>query len=70
VFDEPSGLAKRRLIVGSMCQGVVAAWRNPRAHSSQFVDTPMNALMMLEHVQHLMGVTKSATRTRRRRPGS
>lgn len=51
-----------------MCQAVVAAWRNPRAHSSQFEDTPENALMMLEHIQHLMAVTRSATRTRARKP--
>ncbi|MEU4288986.1 TIGR02391 family protein [Kribbella sp. NPDC026596] len=50
-----------------MCQGVVAAWRNPRAHSSQFEDSPLNTIMMLEHVQHLISVTKSATRTRQRR---
>lgn len=50
-----------------MCQGVVAAWRNPRAHSNQFEDSPENALMMLEHVQHLLEVTKRATRTRMRR---
>ena len=28
----------------TMCQAVVAAWRNPRAHSSSFEDTPANAL--------------------------
>lgn len=50
-----------------MCQAVVAAWRNPRAHSSQFEDTPEGALRMLEHVQHLLDVTKAAVRTRRRR---
>lgn len=49
-----------------MCQGVVAAWRNPRAHSSQFDDQPVKVLMMLETVQHLIEVTKSATRTRKR----
>jgi uncharacterized protein (TIGR02391 family) len=47
-----------------LCQGVVAAWRNPRAHSSQFDDQPDTALMMLETVQHLMDVTRKATRTR------
>lgn len=50
-----------------MCQGVVAAWRNPQAHSSQFEDSPLNTIMMLEHVQHLISVTKRATRSRRRR---
>ncbi|MGH7490505.1 MAG: TIGR02391 family protein [bacterium] len=50
-----------------MCQGVVAAWRNPRAHTSQFEDTAGNVIMMLEHVQYLMSVTKAATRVRRRR---
>ncbi len=50
-----------------MCQGVVAAWRNPRAHSTEFDDTAEKALMMLEHVQHLIEVTKAATRTRTRR---
>lgn len=47
-----------------LCQGVVAAWRNPRAHSSQFDDLPGTALMMLETLQHLMDVTRKATRTR------
>lgn len=50
-----------------MCQAVVAAWRNPRAHSSQFEDLPTKALLMLEHVQLLMEMTKAATRTRTRR---
>ena len=48
-----------------MCQAVVAAWRNPRAHSSSVQDLPHEAVMMLEHIQHLMQVTKKATRTRR-----
>jgi len=47
-----------------LCQGVVAAWRNPRAHSSHFDDVPEAALMMLETLQHLMDVTRKATRTR------
>lgn len=50
-----------------LCQGVVAAWRNPRAHNSQFDDQPDAALMMLETLQHLMDVTKRATRTRARK---
>ena len=50
-----------------LCQGVVAAWRNPRAHSSQFDDGPDTALMMLETLQHLMDVTRKATRTRPRK---
>lgn len=50
-----------------LCQGVVAAWRNPRAHSSQFDDQPATALMMLETLQHLMDVTRKATRTRPRK---
>ena len=47
-----------------LCQGVVAAWRNPRAHSSQFDDQPATALMMLESLQHLMDVTRKAVRAR------
>jgi uncharacterized protein (TIGR02391 family) len=50
-----------------MCQGVVAAWRNPRAHSSQFQDSPEKTLMMLEHIQHLIEVTRRATKTRGKR---
>ncbi|WP_158645443.1 TIGR02391 family protein [Stackebrandtia albiflava] len=50
-----------------MCQGVIAAWRNPRAHNSWVVDIPETALMMLETVQHLMQVTMLATRARRKR---
>lgn len=53
-----------------MCQGVVAAWRNPRAHSSQFEDSPEKTLMMLEHLQHLIEVTRSATKTRTKRKAS
>lgn len=52
-----------------LCQGVVAAWRNPRAHSSQFDDQPETTLMMLETLQHLMDVTRNATRTRPQRKG-
>lgn len=49
-----------------LCQGVVAAWRNPRAH--QLVDdSPAQALMMLEAIDDLIATTKSATRTRKRR---
>lgn len=50
-----------------MCQGVVAAWRNPRAHSSRFDDSPEAALAMLEHLQQLINITMSATRTRKKR---
>ena len=49
-----------------MCQGVVAAWRNPRAHSSQFEDSPTKTLMMLEYLQHLIEVTKASVRVRKR----
>jgi uncharacterized protein (TIGR02391 family) len=49
-----------------LCQGVVAAWRNPRAHSL-VEDAPERALMMLEVIGDLIRVTKAATRTRRRR---
>lgn len=51
-----------------LCQGVVAAWRNPRAHSL-LDDDPLRAIMMLETVQDLIGTTKSAVRTRRRPQG-
>ncbi len=50
------------------CQAVVAAWRNPRAHSSNVADSPAEALMMLEHLAHLISVTKAATRARTRQP--
>jgi uncharacterized protein (TIGR02391 family) len=50
-----------------LCQGVVAAWRNPRAHNSQIDDQPDTALMMLETLQNLMDVTGRATRTRQRK---
>lgn len=49
-----------------LCQGVVGAWRNPRAHSN-IADTPERALMMLATINDLMEVTKKATRTRRRK---
>ena len=49
-----------------LCQGVVAAWRNPRAHTL-IDDSPTRALMMLEVLDDLISTTKQATRTRRRR---
>lgn len=47
-----------------LCQGVVAAWRNPRAHAL-IDDSPQRALMMLETLNDLIATTKAATRTRR-----
>ena len=47
-----------------LCQGVVGAWRNPRAHSL-VDDLPSRALMMLETLNDLIVVTKSAVRTRK-----
>ncbi|MBK6501586.1 MAG: hypothetical protein GX471_17740 [Candidatus Microthrix parvicella] len=46
-----------------LCIGVVAAWRNPRAHKL-VKDDPDKTIMMLEVVQHLMQVTRTATRTK------
>ena len=43
-----------------LCQGVVAAWRNPRAHAL-IPDSPARALMMLETLNDLMLTTKHAT---------
>lgn len=50
-----------------LCQGVVAAWRNPRAHQLMD-DDPDVALTMLEMIQHLMVTTESGTRTKARAP--
>jgi uncharacterized protein (TIGR02391 family) len=47
-----------------LCQGVVGAWRNPRAHSL-IDDSPARTLMMLETIDELIRVTKTATRTRK-----
>jgi uncharacterized protein (TIGR02391 family) len=49
-----------------LCQGVVAAWRNPRAHRL-IDDSPTRALMMLETLNDLIATTNAATRTRQRR---
>jgi uncharacterized protein (TIGR02391 family) len=49
-----------------LCQGVVAAWRNPRAHALT-EDQPRQALMMLELIGDLLRVTRAATRTRKRK---
>jgi len=49
-----------------LCQGVVAAWRNPRAHDN-LDDAPQKALMMLETINELILVSKAAVRTRQRR---
>ena len=46
-----------------LCQGVVSAWRNPRAHAL-IEDSPAQALMMLETLDHLITTTKTASRTR------
>lgn len=48
-----------------LCQGVVAAWRNPRAHALRD-DRPVRALMMLETLDDLITTTKAATPTRQR----
>ena len=49
-----------------LCQGVVAAWRNPRAHALTD-DNPARCLMMLETIADLIDTTKQAVRTRRHR---
>lgn len=49
-----------------LCQGIVGAWRNPRAHTN-IADTPERALMMLETINELIEITKAATRTRKRK---
>jgi len=49
-----------------LCQGVVAAWRNPRAHALTD-DEPLRAVMMLELIGDLLQVTRAATRTRKRK---
>ena len=49
-----------------LCQGVVGAWRNPRAHAL-IDDSPHRTLMMLETLNDLITTTKAATRTRKRR---
>lgn len=49
-----------------LCQGVVGAWRNPRAHSL-LDDSPARALMMLETLDSLIATTRAATRTRKRK---
>ena len=50
-----------------LCQGVVGAWRNPRAHAL-LDDSPVRTLMMLETIESLISTTKAAKRTRK--PGS
>lgn len=50
-----------------LCQGVVAAWRNPRAHSL-IDDSSERALLMLEMIGELMAISRNATRTRQRKP--
>jgi uncharacterized protein (TIGR02391 family) len=48
-----------------LCQGVVAAWRNPRAHALTD-DDPVRCLMMLETIADLIETTNQAVRARRR----
>jgi uncharacterized protein (TIGR02391 family) len=49
-----------------LCQGVVAAWRNPRAHALTD-DDPARCLMMLETIADLIDTTSQAIRTRSHR---
>ena len=49
-----------------LCQGVVAAWRNPRAHALTD-DDPTRCLMMLETIADLIETTNQAVRTRHHR---
>jgi uncharacterized protein (TIGR02391 family) len=49
-----------------LCQGIVAAWRNPRAHSLTD-DDPVRCLMMLENIADLIETTNQAVRTRHHR---
>jgi uncharacterized protein (TIGR02391 family) len=49
-----------------LCQGVVAAWRNPRAHALTS-DDPARCLMMLETIADLIETTNRAVRTRNHR---
>lgn len=49
-----------------LCQGVVAAWRNPRAHALTD-DDPARCLMMLETIADLIETTNQAVRTRHHR---
>jgi len=49
-----------------LCQGVIGAWRNPRAHTL-VADSPVRTLMMLELINDLVETTKAATRTRKRK---
>lgn len=46
-----------------LCQGVVAAWRNPRAHALTD-DNPFRCLMMLATIEDLIETTNRAVRTR------
>jgi uncharacterized protein (TIGR02391 family) len=48
-----------------LCQGVVAAWRNPRAHALTD-DNPGRCLMMLGMIEDLIETTNQAVRTRHR----
>jgi uncharacterized protein (TIGR02391 family) len=48
-----------------LCQGVVAAWRNPRAHALAD-DDPARCLMMLETITDLIETVNQAVRTRHR----
>jgi uncharacterized protein (TIGR02391 family) len=46
--------------LGYMCLfgGVVSAFRNPRAHRADTQDDPATALMMIELIDHLVGVAR------------
>ncbi|WP_439662593.1 TIGR02391 family protein [Lentzea sp. HUAS TT2] len=49
-----------------LCQGVIGAWRNPRAHAI-VDDEPARALMMLETINELITITRQAKRRRKKK---
>jgi uncharacterized protein (TIGR02391 family) len=48
-------------------QGSMIGIRNPRAHEHKYLDDPRNALELLGLCNHLVRVTRNATRTRKKK---
>jgi uncharacterized protein (TIGR02391 family) len=45
---------------GNLMQGVIGAFRNPRSHDVYYEDDPLQAVLIIELVQHLYEIARNA----------
>ena len=50
----------QQLGYGNLMQGVIGAFRNPRSHDVFYQDDPLQAILIIELVQHLLEVLSSS----------